>query len=177
MAIGAVFRNCRFLGWQIRFCSIAAGSILKTAPFPATWIYLGAATAWFEKCRIHCLGDGYITAVPHRLTSLWICFLKLQITGDKPEARTYLGRPWRIYAGTIFPDTECPTSFARKAGLIGKTRGAPDRTLHGVQQHRLRCESAGARPVARQLTQNEVAAITPGKVLGGSDDWDAWTGR
>jgi len=176
----AVFRNCRFLGWQDTILLNRGRQYFKNCTISGHVDFIfGAATAWFEKCRIHCLGDGYITAASTPVDQPFgFVFSNCKITGDKPEARTYLGRPWRIYAGTIFLNTEM-SDVIRTEGWSDWKKPEAHQTARYME---FNSTGFGANPQARvpwarQLTQNEVAAITPGKVLGGSDDWDAWTGR
>jgi len=90
----ASFRNCRFLGWQTRFCSIADGSILKNVTSPARWIlFFGAATAWFEKCHINCPGSGFITAASTPVDEPFgFVFANCKITGAKPDVKN-ISRP------------------------------------------------------------------------------------
>src|SRR6478736_1745464 len=59
----AVFRNCRFLGWQDTIFANRGRQYLENCYIAgATDFIFGAATSWFEKCHIHCLKDGYVTA-------------------------------------------------------------------------------------------------------------------
>ena len=104
----AMFRHCRFLGWQDTMLLNRGRQYFENCYIAGHVDFIfGAATAWFEKCHIHCLGDGYITAASTPADQPFgFVFSNCKITGDKPEARTYLGRPWRIYASTIFLNTE-----------------------------------------------------------------------
>jgi pectinesterase len=139
----------------------------------------GAATAWFEKCHIQCLGKGYITAASTPVDQPFgFVFSNCTITGDKPETRTYLGRPWRIYAGTIFLNTEM-SDVVRPEGWSDWKKPEAHQTARYAE---FNSTGPGGSPKqrvdwAKQLTKAEAAAITPEKVLGGLDNWNPVTSR
>ena len=153
----AVFRNCRFLGWQDTILLNRGRQYFENCYIAGHVDFIfGAATAWFEKCHIHCLGDGYITAASTPVDQPFgFVFSNCKITGDKPETRTYLGRPWRIYASTIFLNTEM-SDVVRPEGWNDwkKPETQTDRALRRVQQHRPRRESSGARVMVAAVDQN-----------------------
>lgn len=67
----------------------------------------GSATALFENCTIHSIKSSYITAASTpEGTAFGFVFKDCKITAN-PEAKdVYLGRPWRIYAKTVFLNCE-----------------------------------------------------------------------
>jgi len=59
----AVFRNCRFLGWQDTILVNRGRHYFENCYIEGHVDFIfGGATCWFERCKIHCLRDGYITA-------------------------------------------------------------------------------------------------------------------
>jgi pectinesterase len=134
----------------------------------------GAATAWFEKCRINCLRDGYITAASTPVDQPFgFVFSNCKITGDKPGVKTYLGRAWRIYASTIFLNSEM-SDVVRPEGWNDWKKPETHQTARYAEFNSI---GAGASPTNRpgwtkQLTESEAAAITVEKVLGGADGWN-----
>ena len=59
----AAFRNCRFLGWQDTILVNRGRQYFENCYIAGHVDFIfGAATAFFEKCHIHCRGNGYITA-------------------------------------------------------------------------------------------------------------------
>ncbi|MEJ4087445.1 pectinesterase family protein [Galbibacter orientalis] len=63
----------------------------------------GQATAVFEDCTIHSKSDSYITAAStDKNTKYGFVFINCKLTADKDVTKVYLGRPWRIYAKTVF---------------------------------------------------------------------------
>jgi pectinesterase len=176
----ATFRNCRFLGWQDTILLNRDRQYFENCYIAGHVDFIfGAATAWFEKCHIQCLRDGYITAASTPVDQPFgFVFSNCKITGDHPETRTYLGRPWRIYAGTVFLNTEM-SDVVRPEGWNDWKKPEAHQTTRYMEFNStgLGANPQARVPWARQLTQSEAAAITPGKVLGGSDGWNLLTGR
>ena len=104
----ASFRNCRFLGWQDTILLNRGRQYFEKCYIAGAVDFIfGAATAWFEKCHINCPGSGYITAASTPVDEPFgFVFANCKITGAKPDVKTFLGRPWRIYASTIYLNTE-----------------------------------------------------------------------
>jgi len=170
----AVFRNCRFIGWQDTILlnrgrqyfedSLVAGDV--------DFIF-GGATAWFERCRIFCRRDGYVTAAstpaeaPHGFV-----FSNSSITGA-PGVRTYLGRPWRDYAQVTFLST-LMTDVVRPIGWHNWDRPAREQTTR-YREYASRGDggtATGRATWARRLSPDEARAITVGSVLGIADGWN-----
>jgi pectinesterase len=176
----AVFRNCRFLGWQDTILLNRGRQYFENCYIAGHVDFIfGAATAFFEKCHIQCLGDGYITAASTAVDQPFgFVFSNCKITGDQPEARTYLGRPWRIYASTIFLNTEM-SEVVRPAGWNDWKKPEAHQTARYAE---FNSAGSGGSPKqrvdwAKQLTKAAAAAITPEKVLGGADGWDPKAGQ
>lgn len=167
------FRRCRFLGWQDTILlnrgrhSFADCYIEGHVDF-----IFGAATAYFERCHIHCLRDGYITAAstpqgtPHGFV-----FADCRITTVE-GVKTYLGRPWRIFARTVFLRTFMDAGV-RPAGW--NNWGKPEAeatTFYAEYASTGPGASAGERVAwAKVLTADEAAGLTPAAVLAGTDGW------
>jgi pectinesterase len=171
----AVFRNCRFLGWQDTILLNRGRQYFENCYIAGHVDFIfGAATAWFEKCHIHCLGDGYITAASTPADQPFgFVFSNGTITGDKPETRTFLGRPWRGHASTIFLNTEM-SEVVRPEGWNDWRKPETHRTARYAEFNSTGPggDSKARANWAKQLTRAEAAAMTPGKVLGGADGWN-----
>jgi len=170
----AVFRNCRFLGWQDTLLLNRGRQYFENCYLCGHVDFIfGAATAWFEKCRINCLGDGYITAASTPMDQPFgFVFSNCAITGDRPEARAYLGRPWRIHASTFFLNTEM-SEVVRPEGWNDWRKPETHRTARYAE---FNSTGPGGSPKlrvdwAKQLTKADAAVITREKVLGGGDGW------
>jgi pectinesterase len=171
----AAFRNCRFLGWQDTILLNRGRQYFENCYVCGHVDFIfGAATAWFEKCHIHCLGDGYITAASTPADQPYgFVFANGTITGDKPETRTFLGRPWRIYGSTIFLNTEM-SEVVRPEGWNDWRKPETHQTARYAEFNSTGPggSSKARADWAKHLTKAEATAITPGKVLGGTDGWN-----
>ena len=169
-----VFRNCRFLGWQDTILENRGRHYYRDCYIAGHVDFIfGGATAFFEKCHVHCLRDGYITAASTPDTQPFgFVFSDCRITGETPEVKTYLGRPWRIHASTVFLNTEMG-KVVRPDGWHNWNKAEAEKTARysefkstGPGAH------AGARVKwARQLSETEAKSITAQRVLSGSDGW------
>lgn len=67
----------------------------------------GSATAFFENCEIHSIKSSYITAASTPEDTLFgFVFKNCNLTAEPSATTVYLGRPWRIYAKTVFLNCE-----------------------------------------------------------------------
>ncbi len=169
-----VFRNCRFLGWQDTILDNRGRHYYQACYIAGHVDFIfGGGTGFFEKCRIHCLRDGYITAAstPDNQPFGFV-FSECAVTGETPEVRTYLGRPWRAYASTAFLNCELG-AVVRAEGWHNWHKPEVERTARYAEFHNT---GPGARPGARvkwakQLTAAEAAAFARENVLRGNDGW------
>lgn len=126
-----VFRRCRFLGHQDtlyaygmksdpktneekqeshlikHFSQLQSRQYYEDCYIEGTVDYIfGWAIAVFNRCELHSLGRGYITAAatPENQDYGFV-FHNCTVTAE-PDVTTYLGRPWRNYAQTVFLNCE-----------------------------------------------------------------------
>jgi pectinesterase len=170
-----VFRNCRFLGWQDTILGNRGRHYYQDCYVTgATDFIFGGATELYDHCQIECAGNGYITAASTPENQPYgFVFSHCQITGAKPEVRSYLGRPWRAYASVTYLYTEM-SDVVRPAGWDNWQQPDREKTARYSEG---RSEGPGGSPLARvtwakQLTDHETDAITPAKVLAGDDGWN-----
>jgi pectinesterase len=172
------FRNCRFLGWQDTILSNRGRHYFENCYIAGHVDFIfGGATAVFEKCHIHCLRNGYITAAstpPEQ--PFGFVFLHCKITGESPEVKSYLGRPWRDFAAVTFLNTEM-SAVVRPVGWHNWDKPAREKTSRYAE---FRSTGPGAQkesrvPWSKQLTPAEARGITAAKVLGGADGWNPKT--
>ncbi|MBP5499246.1 MAG: pectin esterase [Bacteroidales bacterium] len=197
-----VFRRCKFLGHQDTLYAYGRKSDPKTPEAVAaaqtqripenmqsrqyyedcyitgTVDYIfGWATAYFNRCELHCLSDGYVTAAatPQGQTYGYI-FNECHITAE-PGVKTFLGRPWRHYAQTVFINCtmdECvhPQGWQtwpnKETGLDGSAT-----TFYAEYNSK----GAGAKPQERvawskQLTSDMAEHFSAKEVLKGYDNWN-----
>ncbi len=165
------FKNCRFLGWQDTILLNRGRQYFENCYIAGHVDFIfGAATAFFEGCHIHVLKDGYITAAstPEDQPFGFI-FTNCKITGE-PGVKTYLGRPWRGFAFTIFLNTEM-SEVVRPVGWHNWTGPEREKTARYAETGSTGAGANDAARVAwaRKLTAAEAQTLTIAKVLG---DWN-----
>ncbi|HZS03629.1 MAG TPA: pectinesterase family protein [Blastocatellia bacterium] len=163
------FNNCRFLGWQDTILLNRGRQYFEDCYITGHVDFIfGGATAFFERCHIHVLRDGYITAASTPENQPYgFVFNNCRITGE-PGVRTYLGRPWRGFAHTVFLNTEM-SEVVRPEGWHHWTGPEREKTARYAEYHSTGAGSGDAARVrwARRLTADEAQALTREKVLGG----------
>jgi pectinesterase len=175
-----VFRNCRFLGWQDTILLNRGRQYFEDCYIEGHVDFIfGGATAFFERCHIHCLKDGYVTAASTPFDQPFgFVFSNCRITGAAPEVKTYLGRPWRAFAAVIYLNTEM-SGVVRPVGWHNWNFPEREKTVRYAEYG---STGPGANPHARaawarRLNRTEARAVTAQKVLGGADGWNPKTGK
>lgn len=169
-----VFRRCRFLGWQDTILLNRGRHYFEDCHVEGHVDFIfGGATAYFSRCEIRALGDGYLTAAstpegtPHGFV-----FADCRVT-TADGVKTYLGRPWREFARTVFLRAEM-SAGVRPEGWHNWNKPDAERSAFYAE---FGSTGPGARPEsrvpwARKLSEAEAAALTPSAVLGGADGWN-----
>jgi pectinesterase len=105
-----VLTNCSLLGNQDTLYTSAEGAknYFKDCYIEGTTDFIfGDATVLFENCIIHSKSNSYITAASTpQNTEFGYVFKNCKLTADENVTEVYLGRPWRIYAKTVFINCE-----------------------------------------------------------------------
>ena len=177
----AVFRNCRFLGWQDTLRADAPRGGVGRQYFRDCYIegyvdfIYAAGTAVFDHCHIHAKADGYLTAASTAESRPFgYVFLDCKVTaGPAVEKGFYLGRPWRPFAATAFIRCELPEKV-RPEGWDNWGKVENEST---VRYSEYQCTGPGANPAgrvkwARQLSEAEVGKMTVANILSGIDAWN-----
>ena len=169
----ATFRNCRFVGWQDTILLNRGRQYFENCYICGHVDFIfGAATAWFEKCHIHCRRNGYITAASTPVDQPFgFVFSNCGITGE-PGVKSFLGRPWRPSANAIFLNCEM-SDVIRPAGWNDWNK--PEAHT-GVRYAEYNSTGSGAdrtnRPDwTKQLNKADAQKITIEAVLRGPDGW------
>lgn len=197
----AIFRRCKFLGHQDTLYAHGRKSDpktdaeregVKTQFIPANLVsrqyyedcyiagtvdyIFGWAVAYFNRCELHCLGDGYVTAAATpQGQSYGYVFNECHVTAE-PGVKTYLGRPWRNYAQTVWLNStldDCvrPEGWHnwpnKETGLDGST------TAIYAEYH---CQGDGSATAQRvswsqQLNAKQAERYAIDQVLKG---WNGW---
>lgn len=169
-----VFRRCRFLGWQDTVLLNRGRHYFADCYVEGHVDFIfGGATAYFERCQIHCLQDGYITAASTpEGTAHGFVFGDCRITGA-PGVKTYLGRPWREFAATTFLRTEM-AAVVRPEGWHNWDKPEAEKRARYAE---FANTGPGAvttfrAPWSRLLATGAPGGLTPAAVLAGPDNWD-----
>ncbi|HEY1305540.1 MAG TPA: pectinesterase family protein [Vicinamibacterales bacterium] len=168
------FRNCRFLGWQDTIF-LNRGRQYFEDSFIAGHVdfIFGGATAYFERCHLHCWRDGYITAASTPPEQPYgFVFTHGRITGD-PGVKTYLGRPWRDFAQVTFLNVEM-SDVVRPEGWHNWDRPEREKTARYAESG---TTGAAANPLKRvtwatRLSAADASKLSVTTVLGAADGWD-----
>ncbi|MDP5201353.1 pectate lyase [Flavobacterium sp. DG2-3] len=102
--------NCNLLGNQdtLYLSGKEAKQYFKDCYIEGTTDFIfGGATVLFENCIIHSIKSSYITAASTpEGTAFGFVFKNCKITSNPEASQVYLGRPWRIYAKTVYIECE-----------------------------------------------------------------------
>jgi pectinesterase len=171
----AVFRHCGFAGWQDTILVNAGRQYFEDCAISGHVDFIfGAATAFFNRCQIHCLAAGYITAASTPQDhGFGFVFSHCRVTADSGLASVYLGRPWRPYAAVVFMETELPDAI-RSAGWFNWKDPAREKTARYSEYANTGPGAATEGRVAwsHQLSDADAKTYTVEKVLGGTDGWN-----
>lgn len=171
----AVFRKCRFLGWQDTLYAKNGRQYYRDSYIEGHVDYIfGQAAAVFENCRIHSKADGYIAA-PMRFAATepsGFIFLNSTLTSENTQKGVYLARPWRDYGRTVFINTKMDAQIRPE----GWHHWVPERekTAYFAEYG---STGKGASPDtrvawAKKLDDADVKVFSVEYFLGGKDGWD-----
>jgi pectinesterase len=175
----AVFRNCRFSGWQDTLYAASGRQYYRDCFIEGHVDFIfGNAAAVFDRCEIHSRGSGYITA--HSRTRpdapTGFVFRDCRLTGEAGSS-VFLGRPWRSAARVVF--LSCwMGGHIRPEGWDNWKDPGNEKTAWFAE---LDSKGPGANPAARVPWAREInaaaaSAFAPEVFLKGTDDWDPRTG-
>ena len=170
-----MFRHCRLLGWQDTILLNRGRHYFEDCLMVGAVDFIfGGATAYFERCQIRCAGSGYITAASTPdFERYGYVFSHCTITGETPEIQTYLGRPWRDYAQTVFLNCEM-SAVVKPAGWHnwGKPHAEKVARYAEFNSHGPGAAPASRVPWSRQLTDDAAKNYSVEEVLSGHDGWN-----
>ncbi|MCB1058233.1 MAG: hypothetical protein KDD11_22265 [Acidobacteria bacterium] len=166
-----LFRNCRFLGHQDTVFLNRGRHYFEGCFIAGTTDFLfGGATAWFENCHILALADSYITATATPADAPFgFVFDRCRVRVAE-GFETYLGRPWRDHAATLFMRSDLGEGI-RPEGWHNWDKPWRETTSRYLEYANTGPGADRSRrvPWSRELSAAEAEAITPAVVLGG---WD-----
>jgi len=128
----------------------------------------GAGTALFERCRIHSLGDGYVTAAATpEGRRFGLVFRDCRLTAAPGVRAVYLGRPWRDHARVAFLASELG-AHVLPAGWHDWGRPQRQATAYFVEADNAGpgAATAGRVPWSHRLDPAQAAGYTRDAILG-----------
>ena len=169
-----VFRRSRFLGWQDTIFLNRGRQYFEDCYIAGHVDFIfGGATAYFERCHLHGLRNGYITAAstPPEQRHGFV-FANGRITGE-PDVRTYLGRPWRDFAHVAFINTTM-SEVVRPEGWHNWDRPEREKTARYEEFGNTGPGATSRQRVrwARPITDTEAQTLSAAAVLRGADGWN-----
>ena len=164
--------NCNLLGNQDTLYASGKGrQYYKDCYIEGTTDFIfGSATAFFENCEIHSKKNSYITAASTPKDSLFgYVFKDCKLTADKDIDEVYLGRPWRIYAQTVFINCDLGSHILSEGWHNWSKPEAEKTTFYGEYKN----HNVGFQPEKRvgwshQLKKREANKYTLKNILGQS---------
>ncbi len=165
------FSNCSFLGNQDTLYTSGEGTknYFSNCYIEGTTDFIfGDATVLFENCEIHSKKDSYVTAASTpQNTSFGYVFKECKLTAAKGVSQVYLGRPWRIYAKTVFMNCEMGVHI-KPEGWENWSKPEAEKTAFYAEYN---CKGSGFQPQKRvswshQLTKKESEEYTKEAILG-----------
>ena len=108
--------------------------------------------------------------------SFGFVFINCKLTGDAPEGKVYLGRPWRIHAKTVFINTEIGAHI-NPEGWHNWNKPEAEKTATYAEYGSYGRGANDSQRVSwsRILTEEEASIYTVENVLKGSDNWKPFT--
>jgi len=172
----AVFRDCRFLGWQDTLYAASGRQYYVNSYIAGAVDFIfGNAAAVFDHCEIHSSGLGYVTAESRTLAEgkQGFAFYHCRLTGEPNLSGIYLGRPWRAYSRVVFVDCWLGSHIDPR-GWNNWDKAENEKTAwYGEFGSEGPGANDGARvPWAKRLTAAEADQFRPEVFLRGTDGWN-----
>ena len=166
-----IVRKCRLLGHQDTvFLNRGRHYFTGSTIEGTTDFVFGGATAWFESCDIHALASSYITAAATPPEAAFgFVFDRCRVHVAEGE-RSYLGRPWRDHAATLFMRSELGAGIRPEGWHNWDKPWSQSTTRFSEYQNTgVGADRSERVPWSTELTTAEGHKITAVRVLGG---WD-----
>lgn len=169
------FKACRFLGNQDTLYTYGKGCrqyyedcyVEGTVDFIFGW-----STAVFNRCTIHSLGQGYLTAPStDKEQKYGYVFYDCKMTAEPGVEGVALSRPWRPYAKAVFIRCDLGGHIA-PAGWNNWGKKSNEETVTYAEYQNT---GEGARPEARAPYGHQLKDLTGygiEEVLAGNDGWN-----
>lgn len=171
----AYFKKCRFLGFQDTLYTYGKGCrqyydecyIEGTVDFIFGW-----STAVFNRCHIHSIGNGYITAPStDKGQKYGYVFYNCEITANSDVNKVYLSRPWRPYAQAVFIQCNMGKHILPEGWDNWRNKNNEKTVFYAEYKSKGEGANPGKRVAySKQLKNTEGYSIE--EVLSGNDGWN-----
>lgn len=171
----AYFKKCRFLGFQDTLYTYGKGCrqyydecyIEGTVDFIFGW-----STAVFNRCHIHSIGNGYITAPStDKGQKYGYVFYNCEITANSDVDKVYLSRPWRPYAQAVFIQCNMGKHILPEGWDNWRNKNNEKTVFYAEYKSKGEGANPGKRVAySKQLKNTEDYSIE--EVLSGNDGWN-----
>ncbi|MBR6966742.1 MAG: hypothetical protein IKH81_06635 [Clostridia bacterium] len=133
----------------------------------------GPYRCWFERCTLFMneRGGWYTAANTNRDQPFGFVFRRCRLTGDCPEGKGFLGRPWRKYARTVFLECDMDAHVAPEGFCDWDEERVVTDRCGEWHTTGIRAEQRFRHPSQKCLSDREAAEYTVSRVLGGEDGW------
>mgnify|MGYP003664546490 CR=1 FL=1 len=173
------FENCAFLGFQDTLYTAGEGfeQYFKNCYIEGSTDFIfGEATALFESCDIHSKSNSYITAASTpKNQEFGYVFKNCTLTAGENVTDVYLGRPWRLYAQTVFMDCDMGSHINPEGWYNWSKKEAETTTFYAEYN----CSGEGYKPKSRvawshQLKKTEPEKYTIETIFKSKNDTEKW---
>lgn len=171
----AYFKECRFLGFQDTLYTYGKGCrqyydecyIEGTVDFIFGW-----STAVFNRCHIHSIGNGYITAPStDKGQKYGYVFYNCEITANSDVDKVYLSRPWRPYAQAVFIQCNMGKHILPEGWDNWRNKNNEKTVFYAEYKSKGKGANPGKRVAySKQLKNTDGYSIE--EVLSGNDGWN-----
>lgn len=171
----AYFKKCRFLGFQDTLYTYGKGCrqyydecyIEGTVDFIFGW-----STAVFNRCHIHSIGNGYITAPStDKGQKYGYVFYNCEIIANSDVDKVYLSRPWRPYAQAVFIQCNMDKHILPEGWDNWRNKNNEKTVFYAEYKSKGEGANPGKRVAySKQLKNTEGYSIE--EVLSGNDGWN-----
>lgn len=171
----AYFKKCKFLGFQDTLYTYGKGCrqyydecyIEGTVDFIFGW-----STAVFNRCHIHSIGNGYITAPStDKGQKYGYVFYNCEIIANSDVDKVYLSRPWRPYAQAVFIQCNMGKHILPEGWDNWRNKNNEKTVFYAEYKSKGEGANPGKRVAySKQLKNTEGYSIE--EVLSGNDGWN-----
>ena len=171
-----IFRNCRFLGNQDTLYNFGkhCRQYFENCYIEGTVDFIfGSSTAVFNRCTIHSLSKGYLTAPSTPQDEAYgYVFIDCRLTAADGVEKVYLARPWRPYGKSVFIHCEMDDHIL-PVGWHNWNKKDAEKTCFFAEYENTGAGAATKKERAKFSHQlKNLKGYSIGEILAGEDGWN-----